>query len=101
MLLGASPTTSPAPPISAPCWCAAACAPCRSSACREPAPVPDADAVVVALKSRTAPVRQAVAESLAALALAAGGGRRQFFFKYCSTFDSTDARAISARSRMR
>ena len=39
-------------------------------------PVPDADAVVVALKSRTAPVRQAVAESLAALAWlrAAGAG---------------------------
>ena len=36
-------------------------------------PAPDADAVVVALKSRTAPVRQAVDESLAALALAARG----------------------------
>ena len=36
-------------------------------------PAPDADAVVVALKSRTAPVRQAVDESLAALDLAARG----------------------------
>ena len=52
---------------------------------------PDADAVVVALKSRTAPVRQAVEESLAALEWLRAAGCRQFFFKYCSTFDSTDA----------
>jgi uncharacterized protein YgbK (DUF1537 family) len=51
---------------------------------------PDADAVVVALKSRTAPVRQAVDESLAALAWLRSAGAQQFFFKYCSTFDSTD-----------
>ena len=54
-------------------------------------PTPDADAVVVALKSRTAPVRQAVDESLAALAWLRTAGCRQFFFKYCSTFNSTDA----------
>lgn len=53
-------------------------------------PMPDADAVVVALKSRTAPVKQAVAESLAALKWLQAAGARQFFFKYCSTFDSTD-----------
>ena len=53
-------------------------------------PVPDADAVVVALKSRTAPVRQAVAESLAAMQWLRANGCRQFFFKYCSTFDSTE-----------
>jgi uncharacterized protein YgbK (DUF1537 family) len=52
--------------------------------------VPDADAVVVALKSRTAPVRQAVDESLAALRWLQTAGTKQFFFKYCSTFDSTD-----------
>lgn len=51
---------------------------------------PDADAVVVALKSRTAPVRQAVEQSLAALDWLRKAGARQFFFKYCSTFDSTD-----------
>ncbi|HET6182366.1 MAG TPA: 3-oxo-tetronate kinase [Acetobacteraceae bacterium] len=51
---------------------------------------PDADAVVVALKSRTAPVRQAVEESLAALSWLRAAGVRQVFFKYCSTFDSTD-----------
>ena len=53
-------------------------------------PAPEADAVVVALKSRTAPVRQAVEESLAALEWLRAGGCQQFFFKYCSTFDSTD-----------
>ena len=53
--------------------------------------VPDADAVIVALKSRTAPVRQAVEESRAALAWLRRAGCRQYFFKYCSTFDSTDA----------
>jgi 3-dehydrotetronate 4-kinase len=58
---------------------------------RQGDPAPDADAVVVALKSRTAPVRQAVEESLAALALLRDAGCRQFFFKYCSTFDSTEA----------
>jgi uncharacterized protein YgbK (DUF1537 family) len=52
--------------------------------------IPDVDAVVVALKSRTAPVRQAVDESLAALKWLQAGGAKQFFFKYCSTFDSTD-----------
>jgi len=53
-------------------------------------PVPDADAIVVALKSRTAPVAQAIGESLAALAWLRAAGCRQFFFKYCSTFDSTE-----------
>jgi uncharacterized protein YgbK (DUF1537 family) len=52
--------------------------------------VPDADAIIVALKSRTAPVRQAVEESRAALAWLRRAGCRKFFFKYCSTFDSTD-----------
>ena len=53
-------------------------------------PVPDADAVVVAMKSRTAPVRWAVNESLSALNWLQRAGARQFVFKYCSTFDSTD-----------
>ncbi len=53
-------------------------------------PVPDADAIVVALKSRTAPARQAVDQSLAALNWLRRVGARQYFFKYCSTFDSTD-----------
>ena len=52
--------------------------------------VPDVDAVVVALKSRTTPAAAAVAESVAALAWLQAAGCRRFFFKYCSTFDSTD-----------
>ena len=52
-------------------------------------PMPEAEAVVVALKSRTAPVAEAVAESLASWRWAAAGGARQCYFKYCSTFDST------------
>lgn len=51
----------------------------------------EADAIVVALKSRTAPVADAVAQSRVALAWLREAGCRQFFFKYCSTFDSTDA----------
>lgn len=52
-------------------------------------PPAGADAVVVALKSRTTPVDDAVRESLAALRWLRGAGARQFYFKYCSTFDST------------
>ena len=52
--------------------------------------VPDADAIVVALKSRTIPAKDAVGQSLAALDWLRGAGARRFFFKYCSTFDSTD-----------
>jgi len=53
-------------------------------------PVPEVDAVVIALKSRTAPAGQAVQESLAALTWLQAAGCRQMFSKYCSTFDSTD-----------
>ena len=54
--------------------------------------VPDADALVVALKIRTARAGDAVREALAALAwLRDRAGCRQVFWKYCSTFDSTDA----------
>ncbi len=49
----------------------------------------DADAVVVALKSRSTPVEQAVSDSIAALDWLRGKGAQQIFFKYCSTFDST------------
>ena len=53
--------------------------------------VPDADAVVVALKSRSIPAGDAVRLSLNALDYLKRGGARQYYFKYCSTFDSTDA----------
>jgi len=59
-----------------------------------PAPattVPDAEAVVVALKSRTIPAQEAIDKSLPALAWLQKAGARQILFKYCSTFDSTDA----------
>jgi uncharacterized protein YgbK (DUF1537 family) len=49
----------------------------------------DADAVVVALKSRTLAVDEAIAQSLAALRWLQAQGARQIYFKYCSTFDST------------
>ena len=52
---------------------------------------PQADAVVVALKSRTIPAADAVAQSLAACRWLKANGAKQIFFKYCSTFDSTDA----------
>ncbi len=47
------------------------------------------EAGVVSLKSRTIPVADAVRQSLEALEWLAQQGCRQFFFKYCSTFDST------------
>jgi len=53
-------------------------------------PVPEAEAIVVAMKSRTNPAAEAVAMSLAACRWLKHAGARQFYFKYCSTFDSTD-----------
>lgn len=49
----------------------------------------DVDVVVVALKSRTNPVAEAVAQSLDALRWLQAQGAQQIYFKYCSTFDST------------
>lgn len=49
----------------------------------------DSQAVVISLKSRSCPVDQAVEQSLQALAWLQRQGCRQFYFKYCSTFDST------------
>jgi len=57
----------------------------------EAAGLGDVDAVVVALKSRTAPVEEAVAQSLAACRWLRAGGAQQIYFKVCSTFDSTPA----------
>jgi uncharacterized protein YgbK (DUF1537 family) len=44
---------------------------------------------VIALKIRTIPAADAVAQSEAALAWLQAAGAKQFFWKYCSTFDST------------
>ncbi|WP_293749172.1 3-oxo-tetronate kinase [Limnohabitans sp. Rim8] len=49
----------------------------------------DVDAVVVALKSRTIPAAEAIAQSLDALKWLQAQGAEQIYFKYCSTFDST------------
>jgi len=50
----------------------------------------DADAIVVALKSRSIAPREAVRLSRQALAALRDRGASKFLFKYCSTFDSTD-----------
>ena len=53
-------------------------------------PLPtDIDAVVVALKSRTNPVDDAIQEFVGALRWLQQTGCLQFYFKYCSTFDFT------------
>lgn len=56
--------------------------------------VPDTNAdmaafEVIALKSRTAPLDEAVGQSRAALRWLRAGGAQRIFWKYCSTFDST------------
>ena len=48
------------------------------------------DAIVAALKTRTCPVEEAVHVSLASADALLARGAKQLFFKYCSTFDSTD-----------
>ena len=48
------------------------------------------DALVIALKSRSIPAPEAVAQSLAAARCLQDLGARRLLFKYCSTFDSTD-----------
>lgn len=49
----------------------------------------DADAVVISLKSRSCPVDEAISSSLEALEWLKERGCQQYYFKYCSTFDST------------
>ncbi len=55
------------------------------------ASLPAADAVVVALKSRTAPKSRAITQAMDSANALLGAGARQLLFKYCSTFNSTDA----------
>ncbi|MGP5220552.1 3-oxo-tetronate kinase [Arthrobacter rhombi] len=50
---------------------------------------PDADAIVVGLKTRSIAVSDAVAQSLEALTALQRVGADRFYLKYCSTFDST------------
>ena len=49
----------------------------------------ESDAIVVSLKSRSCPAEQAVDDSLNALTWLQQQGCERFYFKYCSTFDST------------
>jgi uncharacterized protein YgbK (DUF1537 family) len=49
-----------------------------------------ADAIVVALKSRTVDASKAIDMSLGALRYLQKSGAQQIIFKYCSTFDSTE-----------
>lgn len=49
----------------------------------------EVDAIVIALKTRTIALGEAVAQSLAALRWLRARGAEQIYFKYCSTFDST------------
>jgi uncharacterized protein YgbK (DUF1537 family) len=53
--------------------------------------LPEVDAVVVSLKSRSIEASQAVAKSRAAEKWIRGRGASHVLFKICSTFDSTDA----------
>ena len=47
------------------------------------------DAVVIALKSRTAPIEEAVEQTRRAFDWLRAQGAQKLYFKYCSTFDST------------
>lgn len=49
-----------------------------------------ADGIVIGLKTRSLPVEEAVAQSLAALTVLRRQGADRIYVKYCSTFDSTD-----------
>lgn len=50
----------------------------------------DHHAIVVATKTRSVPAAEAVGESIRAAEWLESRGVSRFFFKYCSTFDSTD-----------
>jgi 3-dehydrotetronate 4-kinase len=52
--------------------------------------IADADAIVIALKTRSIDRNEAVQKSLEALSTLQSIGTTRFYFKYCSTFDSTD-----------
>ncbi len=52
---------------------------------------PEADAVVISLKTRTAPASTASELSAAAARYLLDHGAAQIVFKYCSTFDSSDS----------
>lgn len=53
-------------------------------------PIPDTDALVVALKTRSVSRDEAVRQSLHARSWLEKQGVQVYYFKYCSTFDSTE-----------
>jgi uncharacterized protein YgbK (DUF1537 family) len=57
---------------------------------RQPIDPSEVDTVIVALKSRSIPAADAIAQSLEAARVLKRMGAQRFLFKYCSTFDSTD-----------
>ena len=58
---------------------------------REDEDILEAQAVVIALKTRTCPPGEAVDRSMAAFSWLKAHGARMLYFKYCSTFDSTES----------
>lgn len=52
---------------------------------------PDTQVIIIGLKTRTQKVDDAIKESLGALSFLKNKGCSRFYFKYCSTFDSTPA----------
>ncbi len=52
--------------------------------------LPETDAIVMSLKIRSIPSSEAVKEALSALAFLQEAGCDRFYYKYCSTFDSTE-----------
>ena len=97
----ASPTTSPARPTSPTTWCAPACARCRPSACRPTARCREADAVVVALKSRTIAAGRGGGAVAGRAALAAARRARSRSTSSTARPSTSTPRATSARSPMR
>lgn len=61
----------------------------RTVMCSRPAEVGDCDAIVMSLKIRSIPKEKAIKEALGALAFLKQAGCDRFYYKYCSTFDST------------
>ncbi|MDT4762203.1 3-oxo-tetronate kinase [Sphaerochaeta sp. PS] len=55
----------------------------------EQAPAVFSDALVVSLKIRSCPVGEAVEKALSALSFLKASGCTKFYYKYCSTFDSS------------
>ena len=62
---------------------------CNGISQMEDLPKEDAQAIVIALKSRTQKTDEAVADSVRAAEFLLRQGVQQIYFKYCSTFDST------------